>query len=101
MLYQVSDIKSITNQANRKSFIIIITGDNAAPVIESDSWCGLTIGQNNLHLHIIEDFLIAWKKTWEAIYPSPFTVSGQKRRCVFDMKKLLWRSIIGLIQSGD
>ena len=62
MLYQVSDIKSITNQANRKSFIIIITGDNAAPVIESDSWCRITIGQNNLHLHIIEDFLIAWKK---------------------------------------
>ena len=53
-------------------------GDNAPPVIESDSWCSTTSGDkaSTTFTWTIEDFLNRAEKTGEFIRSSPFAVSG-------------------------
>ena len=64
------------NRKKEERFLIM--GDNAAPEIESDSWCRSTSGDkvSTTFTWTIEDFLSRPEKSGEAIYSSPFTVSG-------------------------
>ena len=53
-------------------------GDNAAPEVESDSWCRTTSGDkvSTTFTWTIEDFLSRPEKSGQSMQSSPFTVSG-------------------------
>ena len=53
-------------------------GDNAPPVIESDSWCRTTSGDkaSTTFTWTIEDLFNRPEKKGEFIRSSPFTISG-------------------------